>query len=301
MLVTDLPQEIICLVPRFFEGRDACYNLYNFVLVCHKFHHGVYDNVEFFKGKYSNILMTLILEKPDYGWHWETLSENSDLPINAIFLRPELPWNINCYMNRFIVSNYNLDYFSYLTPREHSLYVECFERLLEEHHLEINGDCEQIKMWNLLSMSPFLRPQFIRKHMDYQWSWKWVCCNINLSEQDIYDFFVHPINETVENNVTDKKRKDRIWELLSRNRAVTMDMIYKHPEWPWNYPDAILNPNVTLKDTRIINEYFQANHIKQEFEDGVENMYNARNGDLYEYNTVPSNIQIVREWHDNSF
>jgi len=98
-----------------------------------------------------------------------------------------------------------------------------------------------------LSYNPNLTQDYILKHIDERWSWSSIVYRTNIS----VDFIVkYGTADMIENNpnITLEdidKYKLKCWSVISRNDAMTMEIITSNLDRPWDWKSVMFNPNLT--------------------------------------------------------
>lgn len=223
------------------------------------------DFIRQFKNKLNWYELTMkfnfqdIIKNMDLPWNITSLSSNRSVTPDDIIDNPQIEWNFallseNIDVN-FIYANIHLDWdYKVLSKRVHITFIS--------DNINLPWD------YTFMSANPTLTIDFILKHLDAEWNWYSVIMNTNIPFEDIYkhnlhkndiqayktrnpEHFYESYQELCCNRISIEMMEKHSQELsygLSFNRNITMDLVIKHPFWPWDYKSLSFNKSITLQD-----------------------------------------------------
>lgn len=191
---------------------------------------------------YNNkITSDYLIEHPDISWDYSNLSSNID--INFVYANPDLPWDYEVLSDRI-----NLEF------------------------IRQNPD----KSWNydILSRNPNLTIDFILENRSKLWGWLSLYQNTTIDLNDLitHKLYTHNtfafqytyLEYCIENNLMYdwieasqnvsldiiNKYPDKPWNksYLSKNNNMTIDYVLEHPEIDWSFRDLSIFNQITLQD-----------------------------------------------------
>jgi hypothetical protein len=106
--------------------------------------------------------------------------------------------------------------------------------------------------------NPNVTLELIKTYPKYQWNWKELSRNPNITipyilannrfPKFMWDFQYVSENPNLQlTDVIQNIGKNWNWEKLSRHKNITLDMILAHPELPWERNAMCQNPNITIE------------------------------------------------------
>jgi len=193
---------------------------------------------------------------------WSTMSDKVCLKMEYIDAHPELPWNyhrLNYNPNitwNYVIENFDHDWdFNILQYNQNinhlrfhipffrnNAWIMSRDLNTQWHMIENNLHLELC--WNSLSINPNINLDIVKRFLHLPWDFCGLSENINTKIDDI----LAPENTFLYTRWN--------WSRFSRNKNVTLDIVYKYPNLPWDYKSLSYNRNIaTLYNLSKLNPY----------------------------------------------
>ena len=178
--------------------------------------------------EYSNKWFLIILKNPDKKWDWDLISNNPNITMDIINKYPDKPWNWN--------------------------------RISENPNITMNmieNNLDKPWNWKMVSKNPNLTIDFIDKHFNKYWNWNCIVSNKRIFEEAL-------------NNINKEWRftsiphcKIKFIKKVVRNpwiiydsehyiNNVTMEMVIKNPDKPWEWGYIVYFNDLTIEYINIL-------------------------------------------------
>jgi hypothetical protein len=192
---------------------------------------------------YINPTIDILLQYP-YDWNWCMLSRHKNIKIEEIAAHPELPWYLNnLAYNPNLTLNHLFQYPHLFPDIPHNIYQLSHKASFEEiiTHPTLPWALHSLASPNIKTkahITHLLNTQF-KNHLTSYSTKVHVCCNPNLSFNDLLDLFdsmpmlgAIEIGNTVYSNPPGSTSLDAL-DFAAFNPNTTFEDFQKFPHWFW--------------------------------------------------------------------
>ena len=189
----------------------------------------------------SNLTLKFILKNKDSipldKWDWKNISKNKNMTPDIIESNPHLPWvwdmiiyNPSIYQDDAFLQKY-MSVFCGLDARNKRCNVYGPSRSYGFYTI-INYSCMSfikrnlnvlsyfyMNFWQSLSSNPHLTPEFIKEHIDKNWSWAALSRNKCITPELVNETIHFPWD----------------WDMLSSNPSIPISFVEEHIDCDWNW------------------------------------------------------------------
>lgn len=101
-----------------------------------------------------------------------------------------------------------------------------------------------------VSRNSSITEAIVRTNVEFPWHFSNLCANPNISFGFVLEFMINSPSKI-----------DINWLALSANPSITMDIVDRYPEYPWNDQYLSMNPNITSNYILNTNRNWSMSHI----------------------------------------
>ena len=238
-----------CIIANILKFTETGADYKNFCLVSKTWYKTI--NTIYPKGyAFTNHILTLLKLFPDDIWSYKNLSRNPNITWEYVQNNKNKGWDHIYLMLRSDFKELDIVYELHDIENdniEHCCYNDCVKYqlrraatlykwdFLKDHFTEIARMRPQY-----LSRNPIITLNIVLEHPEVNWNvYSLYCYNPSIKWEDIC------ILDNILLDKKDLKTYKKIYKALSKTKKITIDIVKKNPDKPWNYYKLSRNLNIT--------------------------------------------------------